>query len=198
MLTELETLIGELEPAADVDPGLVLVVRGNRVVALIHQGRYAEAEAEANAVLRATTRKAHLTEVWSIELSALDNLAYAMCGQGRYAEAEVIARANLPRAAGGTAAALHCVLVRSLNGQGRYEEALTEARRHRPVRVREKSGALDLATATALYGLGRRSEAESAARRALTDCEKYLHPAHPRIHEARELLARTADEDPLR
>ncbi|MFD5520782.1 tetratricopeptide repeat protein [Streptomyces sp. NPDC127066] len=195
VLTELEALIGELESAVGVDPGLPLVVRGNRVVVLIHQSRYAEAEAEANAILRAATRIAHLTEVWRIELSTLDDLADAMCGQGRYAEAEAIARGNLPRAVGGTAVALQCQLVRSLTGQGRHEEALTEARRHRSIWVREKSGVLDIAIATALHGLGRRSEAESAARRALTDCERFLHPTHPRIHEARELAARTAGED---
>ncbi|MEU4171464.1 hypothetical protein AB0F46_31870 [Streptomyces sp. NPDC026665] len=47
MLTELEALIGELESAVGVDPGLLLAVRGNRVVVLIRQRRYAEAEAEA-------------------------------------------------------------------------------------------------------------------------------------------------------
>ncbi|WP_405891450.1 hypothetical protein OG427_39270 [Streptomyces sp. NBC_00133] len=103
----------------------------------------------------------------------------------------------MPRAEGYAAAALHGVLVRSLSGQGRHEEALAEARRLTPLWVRAASGILGMSTATALHGLGRRGEAEAAARQALTACEQFLHPAHPRIQEARTLLARTTAEDPL-
>jgi hypothetical protein len=53
-----------------------------------------------------------------------------------------------------------------------------------------------MGTAVALHGLGRRSEAEAAVREALTDCERFLHPDHPRIREARTLLARITTEDP--
>ncbi|MFD5495416.1 hypothetical protein ACFYY3_08255 [Streptomyces sp. NPDC001812] len=54
-----------------------------------------------------------------------------------------------------------------------------------------------MGTAAALHGLGHRSEAEAAAREALADCERSLHPAHPRIREARTLLARITADDPL-
>ncbi|MFF1295219.1 MULTISPECIES: hypothetical protein [unclassified Streptomyces] len=46
-----------------------------------------------------------------------------------------------------------------------------------------------MGTAAALHGLGHRSEAETAARQALTDCERSLHPEHPRLRQARTLLA---------
>ncbi|WP_326647411.1 MULTISPECIES: tetratricopeptide repeat protein [unclassified Streptomyces] len=197
VLAELETLIAVLERTVGAERALLLVVRGNRVAVLVGQGRYTEAEAEAQDILRAAARLAHLTEVWRVELSCLKSLASALCGQGRYEEAEAIARGNLPRAEGHTAAALHCVLVRSLNGQGRHEEALAETRRLTPLWVRSGSGALGMATATALHGLGRRGEAEAAARQALAACEQFLHPAHPRIQDARALLARTTAEGPL-
>ena len=197
VLVELDILIAELEQTVGPDRALLLGVRSNRALVLIRQERYAEAEAEADDILRAVTRLAHLTEVWSIELATLDRLAVALCGQGRHEEAEAIARGNLPRAEGDTAAALRCVLVRSLNGQGRYEEALAEARRLTLPLARSGSGSLGIVTATAFHGLGRRVEAEATARQALTACEQFLHPDHPRIQEARALLARTTAEGPL-
>ncbi|MET7622392.1 tetratricopeptide repeat protein [Streptomyces sp. NPDC005408] len=135
--------------------------------------------------------------MWRIELSCLENLTEALCRQGRYEQAEAITRGNQTRAEGDTAAALHCVLVRSLNGQRRHEEALAEASRPIPDWVRTASGALDIGTATALHGLGRRSEAKATARQALSACEQFLHPAHPRTQEARTLLSRITAEDPL-
>ncbi|WP_266746759.1 tetratricopeptide repeat protein [Streptomyces sp. NBC_01221] len=171
--------------------------RANRVAALVEQRRYTEAEVEADGILRAATRLAHLTKVWEIELSTLANLAAALCGQGRYEEAEAIARGNLPHADADTAAVLQRVLVRSLNGRGRHEEALAEARRLTPDRVRAASGTWDIGAATALYGLGRRTEAETAAQQALNTCEQFLHPIHPRTQEARTLLSRMTAEDPL-
>ncbi|MFF2469660.1 tetratricopeptide repeat protein [Streptomyces mirabilis] len=198
VLPELETLITEVRRTADAGPNLralLLDLRSNRVVVLVQQDRYTEAEAEAQDILRAITRLAHLTEVWETELAALTNLAAALNGQGRYEEAEAIARGNLPRADEPTAAVLHRVLVRSLNGQGRYEEALIEVRRLAPV-GRADSGAVDLATARTLHGLGRRSEAEATARQALAACEQFLHPAHPRIQDAHTLLTHITAEDP--
>ncbi|MCX4586358.1 tetratricopeptide repeat protein [Streptomyces sp. NBC_01481] len=198
VLAEMETLIAELERAVGAERTLLLAVRGNRVSVLVDQGRHTEAEAEAQDILRGAARLALLTEVWRVEVSALASLAAALCGQDRYEEAEAIARGNLPRAEGNTAATLHRVLVRSLSGQGRHEEALAEAGRLTPLWVRAQCGTLSMATAAALHGVGRRSEAEAAARQALTACEQFLHPAHPRIQEARTLLARiTATEDPL-
>lgn len=84
----------------------------------------------------------------------------------------------------------------SLNGQSRYEEALAEARRQTPAGGRTASGTLEIVTAGALHGLGRRDEAKTTARQALAACEQFLHPAHPRIKEARTLLARIVAEDP--
>ncbi|MFF3058185.1 tetratricopeptide repeat protein [Streptomyces sp. NPDC057909] len=197
VLAELDALIADLERTTGAGRALLLDVRVNRVAALVDQGRYTEAEAEADGILRAAVRLAHLTKVWGIELSTSANLAAALCGQGRYEEAEAIARGNLPRAPAGTAATLHCVLVSSLNGQGRHEEALTEARRLTPLWVRTESGALDIGTATALHGLGRHSEAEATAHQALDACEQFLHPLHPRIQEARTLLSRITADGPL-
>ncbi|WP_405817568.1 tetratricopeptide repeat protein [Streptomyces sp. NBC_00838] len=195
LLPELDTLIKELRQTTGADRQLLLAVRSNRAAVLVQQDRHTEAEAEAMDILRGTTRIAHLTEVWRIELNALTNLAAALNGQGRYEEAEAIARGNLPRA-DGPAAFLHCALVRSLNGQKRYGEALAEARRYTPAGGRTASGTLGIVTARALHGLGRRDEAEAAAREALTACEQSLHPAHPRIKEARTLLAHITAEGP--
>ncbi|MFF1277403.1 tetratricopeptide repeat protein [Streptomyces marokkonensis] len=196
VLGELETLIAELEPVNAEVHVLRLVVRNNRTAVLVGLERYGEAETEALGVLREITRLAHVTPLWKLELSALENLAGALCGQGRFEEAEEIARGNLPRAEEPSLAPLHATLVRSLNGQGRYEEALSEARGRTPHRSRKDSGRLDLVTAEALHGLGRRDEAEDVARRALADCEHHLHPAHPRIREARVLLARVTGSEP--
>jgi tetratricopeptide (TPR) repeat protein len=192
VLAEMEALIAELDGAPPPVRTLRLLVRNNRAAVLNWQGRYAEAEAEAQAMLRELAHLKHLEKVWQLELSVLDGLAESLCGLGRHEEAEAIARGNLPRAQGvdGAEAALHSTLVRSLNGQGRYTEALTEARRLHPERERGHTGRLDLATAGALLGLGRRAEAAEAARRALADCETHLHPAHPRLEEARTLLGR--------
>jgi hypothetical protein len=196
VLAELESLTTEMEGLSGRGRGLLMMVRSNRMLVLNSQGRYGEAETEGLDILRALTRLKHLTSVSHTELCVLDNLVDALCGQARYEEAEAIARGNLPRAGGGTLAALHCGLVFSLNGQGRYQEALTEARRFVPLRDRSLSGRLGMGTAAALHGLGRRSEAEAAAREALADCERFLYPDHPRIREARALLARVTADDP--
>ncbi len=87
--------------------------------------------------------------------------------------------------------------MRALNGQGRYEETLAVARRFAPPPQRADSGLVDLFTGAAQLGLGRLGEAEAAARRALTDCERQLHPAHPRTREVRDLLARVTGEHPF-
>lgn len=197
VLAELESLTAELDGLTGSGRALLLMVRSNRMLVLNSQSRYAEAETEGLDILRGLTRIKHLTSVSHIELCVLDNLVDALCGQGRHEEAEAVARGNLSRAEGGTLAALHSGLVISLNGQGRYQEALTEARRFVPRRDRSLSGRLGMGTAVALHGLGRRTEAEAAAREALDDCERFLHPDHPRIREAGALLARiTADEPP--
>ncbi|MFD7874465.1 tetratricopeptide repeat protein [Streptomyces sp. NPDC059766] len=198
VLPELESMIAAA--ARRDDSGLYLRVRllelrSNRVVALVQQDRCAEAEAEALDILRAITRLAHFVVVGKTELAVLTNLAVAVNRQGRYEEAEAIARGNLPRAHEPTADRLRSVLVDSLNGQGRYEEALAEVRKLTLVDPAD-CGDVDLATATALHGLGRRGEAEAAARSALAACEQFLHPAHPRIQDARTLLTRITAEDP--
>ncbi|WP_234436162.1 tetratricopeptide repeat protein [Streptomyces sp. NRRL S-813] len=196
VLAELESLTAELEGMTGAGRALLLMVRSNRMLVLNSQGRYGEAETEGLDILRDLTRIKHLTSVSHTELCVLDNLVDALCGQDRHEEAEAVARGNLPRAEGGTLAALHCGLVISLNGQGRYQEALTEARRFVPLRDRSLTGRLGMGTAVALHGLGRRSEAEAAAREALEDCERSLFPDHPRIREARALLARVTGDDP--
>ncbi|GGV32678.1 tetratricopeptide repeat protein [Streptomyces griseoflavus] len=195
VLGELETLIAELEPVDVETQVLRLVVRRNRLVVLSGLERYEEAEREALDILGEISRLAHLITLSKLELSALGLLAGALCGQGRFEEAEAIARGNLSRADDG-AAAPRVTLARSLNGQGRYEEALTEVRGVTPPRDRKDSGLLDLVTAEALLGAGRRAEAEAAVRRALADCERSLHPAHPRIGRARAVLARVTGEEP--
>ncbi|WP_399889744.1 hypothetical protein ACGH7X_28210 [Streptomyces sp. BBFR51] len=196
VLHELEALIAELAPADLNAQVLRLIARGNRVAALSGLRRYAEAETEALGILSELTRIAHRTPVWRLEVNTLVHLAAVLCGLARHEEAEAVARGNLPRAEGPAVAVLHATLARSLNGQGRCEEALAEVRRSLPRPPRYAGGYLDLVTAEALYGLGRRAEAEAAVRRALTDCEQQLHPAHPRIGEARALLARITGEEP--
>ncbi|MER6185185.1 hypothetical protein [Streptomyces sp. NPDC001652] len=189
VLDEMESLVAELHDTAGPYRLLLLGVRRNRMVVLNAERRFGEAEAEGVAVLREVERLKHLTQVWRLELSVLAGLVDALCGQARHEEAENIARGNLPRAEGRSLVALHCGLVDDLNAQGRHAEALTEARRFTPPRVREQSGRLDMGTAAALHGLGHRSEAETAARQALTDCERSLHPEHPRLRQVRTLLA---------
>ncbi|MFE1291205.1 hypothetical protein [Streptomyces sp. NPDC058751] len=197
VMPELDALAEELEHTSGGNRAILLAVRLSRAVVLLGEERYGKAESEADGILRETARLAHLIRVADIELAALACLAEALCGQGRFEEAEAVARGNLPRATGNRAASLRCLLVWSLNGQGRYEEALAEARQPMPSVPRAGSGRPAIVTATALYGLGRREEAEMTARQALDECERFLHPAHPRLREARELLARlTAGDAP--
>ncbi|MEU1048231.1 tetratricopeptide repeat protein [Streptomyces sp. NPDC005897] len=194
-LDELDTLIAELEPVGLNSQMLRLIARGNRVVALSGLRRYAEAETEANGILRELNQIAHRAPVAALEVNTLGHLAAVLCGLARHEEAEAVARGNLPRAKGPAAGVLHTTLARSLHGQGRHEEALAEIGRSPAQPPRYAAGYLDLVTAEALYGLGRRAEAETAVRRALTDCERRLHPAHPRTGEARALLARVTGEE---
>ncbi|MFE2165613.1 tetratricopeptide repeat protein [Streptomyces sp. NPDC059447] len=191
-MAEQETLIEDLEQLDGANRRLLLWARLNRAWVLIDEGRPGEAEVEALVVLRSLTRLAHLTEVWRLELSALQCLGHALCAQDEYQEAETIARGNLPRAEQQPATGLHRLLIRSLSGQGRHEEALTESRRTFPELPPSDSGELELARAVALHALGRPGEAETEARRALAACERYLHPAHPRVGEVHALLARIA------
>ncbi|MFJ5270879.1 tetratricopeptide repeat protein [Streptomyces sp. NPDC088358] len=176
---------------------MLLVARTNRAVVLLGEEQYAEAEAEASDILREVTRLARPTQIAEHEMSALACLAEAFCGQGRFEEAEAVARGNLPRATGNRAASLRCLLVRSLNGQNRYEEALAESQQPTPAASRAGSGQSAMAAAAALHGLNRREEAEASARQALEECRRFLHPTHPRISEAQELLAGlTAGDQP--
>ncbi|MFD7554614.1 hypothetical protein ACFV9E_08775 [Streptomyces sp. NPDC059835] len=192
VLAELEALIEDLEQLDGANRYLLLAARLNRAWVLIDEGRPGEAEVEAQAVLRALTRLKHLTEVWQLELCALQCLGDALCAQDEYEEAETIARGNLPRAEKRLATRLHRLLIRSLSGQGRHEEALAESRRTFPEPPPSDSGELELARAVALHALGRAGEAETEARRALAACERYLHPAHSRVGEVHALLARIA------
>ncbi|MEV7402348.1 hypothetical protein AB0N93_18435 [Streptomyces sp. NPDC091267] len=197
VLPELNALAAELRPTSGVYRKILLVVQVARAVVLNGEERYAEAESQSTDTLREVTRLAHLTSVADIELSALAGLAEAMCGLGRYEEAEAVARGNLPRAAENRAASLRCLLVHSLNGQGRYEEALAESRQPTPPASRAGSGAAAMALAAALHGLGRRDDAEATAHQALDECRQFLHPTHPRIRQAQELLAHiTAGDSP--
>ncbi|MFB7445746.1 tetratricopeptide repeat protein [Streptomyces mirabilis] len=130
VLPELETLITEVRRTADAGPNLralLLDLRSNRVVVLVQQDRYTEAEAEAQDILRAITRLAHLTEVWETELAALTNLAAALNGQGRYEEALIEVRRLAPvgRADSG---AVDLATARTLHGLGRRSEAEATAR----------------------------------------------------------------------
>ncbi|MFC9082024.1 tetratricopeptide repeat protein [Streptomyces sp. NPDC057062] len=196
VLPELEALTAALQQTSGSGRTLLLVVRVSRAVVLLGQERYANAGSEAADVLREVTRLAHLTQVADLELSALACLAEALCGQGRFEEAEAVARGNLPRATENRAASLRSLLVRSLNGQGRYEEALAESRQPTPPASRAGSGQSAMVIAAALNGLGRRDEAEVMARQAVRECEQFLHPTHPRIREARDLLAHITAGDP--
>ncbi|MFJ3222612.1 tetratricopeptide repeat protein [Streptomyces sp. NPDC086783] len=196
VLPELDALSAELAHTSGTDRTVLLVNRVSRATVLIRLERYTEAEAEVSDVLRAVTRLAHLTDVWDVELSALSCLAEVLCALGRYEEAEAVARGNLPRAKGSRATSLRCLLAQSLNGQGRYEEALAECRAPTAPVSRAGTGYLDMVTAAALHGLGHRGEAETAARQALDDCERLLHPSHPRIGKIRALLADITAEEP--
>ncbi|MEU0783003.1 hypothetical protein ABZ341_15640 [Streptomyces sp. NPDC006173] len=197
VLPELDALAAELRETSGGDRTVLLVLRINRAVVLLGEEQYGKAEAEASDVLGEVTRLAHLAQVADLELSALACLAEALCGQNRFEEAEAVARGNLPRAAGNRASSFRYLLVCSLNGQGRYEEALAEAVQPTPPVSRAGSGQPAMAAAAALHALDRRDDAEVTARQALSACEEFLHPDHPRIREARDLLTRiTAGEPP--
>ncbi|MEV6994448.1 tetratricopeptide repeat protein [Streptomyces sp. NPDC093228] len=196
VLPELEALTAALQQTSGSRRTLLLVVRVNRAVVLLGQERYANAESEAAGVLREVTRLAHLTQVADLELSAPACLAEALCGQDGFEEAEAVPRGNLPRATENRAAYLRSLLVRSLNGQGRYEEALAESRQPTPPASRAGTGQSAMVIAAALNGLGRRDEAEVMARQAVQECEQFLHPTHPRIREARDLLTHITAADP--
>ncbi|WP_338106465.1 tetratricopeptide repeat protein [Streptomyces coelicoflavus] len=195
-LDELDTLIAELEPVGLNSRMLLLIARSSRVAALSGLRRYAEAETEANGILRELNQIAHRAPVSALEINTLGHLSAVLNGLDRHEEAEAVARGNLTRANGSAVAVQHTTLARALNGQGRHEEALAEVRQDGvPQPPRYAAGYLDLVTAEALNGLGRREEAATSARRALADCERELHPDHPRIPEARDLLARVTGEN---
>ncbi|MGW2270519.1 tetratricopeptide repeat protein [Streptomyces yangpuensis] len=190
VLAELEGLIAELEHLTCEDRLLQLRARVIRAGVLIDEGR--PAEAEADAVLRVLTRTMYVTDVWELELDALVRMGQALCALGRHEEAETIARGHLPRTDGYLLNDMRLLLLHSLSGQGRHEEALAEPYRHSPEPFPAYAGAHELATAVALHGLGCHKEAEEEARRALTACERHLHPTHPRVGEIRALLAAIA------
>ncbi|WP_158780976.1 tetratricopeptide repeat protein [Streptomyces sp. NRRL S-237] len=189
VLAELEGLISELEQLTGASRLLLLRARLFRAWVLIDEGRPAEAEVEAEAVLRTLTRTMYVTNVWELELSALVCMGDVLCALGRHEEAETIARGHLPRAEGHLAAGLHLLLLHSLSGQGRHEEALAESARQCPESHPGDTGAHELATAVALNGLGRHDDAREEAQQALTACERYLHPSHHRVAELRALVA---------
>ncbi|MFF4267526.1 tetratricopeptide repeat protein [Streptomyces virginiae] len=191
VLPELEDLIADLEPPTDASP-LLLRARLTRAWVLIDEARPAEAQSEAEAVLRVLTRTKYVTDVWELELIALVCMADVLCALDRHEEAETIARGHLPRAPEHFAFGLHLSLLHSLSGQGRHQEALDECDVHHPDSSPADFGAHEFATAVALHGLGRHDEAKEQARRALTACERHLHPDHPRVGEIGALLARMA------
>ncbi|MFK0017494.1 tetratricopeptide repeat protein [Streptomyces sp. NPDC091027] len=190
VLDELEGLIADLEGLTGPRRTVLLHARLLRAVILTDQGRPAEAEKQAEYVLRAAKRITHLTDLWELELWALLCLAEALCAQGRHTEAEAIARGHLPHAEDHALTALHCLLLRSLSGQGRHEEALAESDRPVPDPVPAAAGELPLVVAEALHGLGRHEQAKQEALRALAICERAFHADHPRTAEVRSLLDR--------
>ncbi|MCF2435577.1 hypothetical protein LV779_17585 [Streptomyces thinghirensis] len=194
MLSELDALIAELEPVGLNSQMLRLIARSNRVIALSGLRRYAEAETAALGILSELTRIAHRAPVAGLELNTLEHLATALCGLGRHEEAEAVTACNLTRASGPAAGVLYTTLARSPERPG-------------PLRGGAGRGPAGCAAAAPLRlrvpGSGHRrgpvrpgapSEAGTAVRRALTDCERRLHPAHPRYRGAGDLLGRITGE----
>ncbi|MGW6833855.1 tetratricopeptide repeat protein [Streptomyces sp. NPDC054949] len=190
LLAELDALIAEAERTYGVHHNLLLPARLARAWALIDVERAADAETEAQNVLRSLARRANRAEEDQLELSALLCFGDALCAQGRYEESETIARAHLPRAFDAWARSLRILLIRSLSGQERHEEALTESLQALPKAPAHGVGHLELYKAAALHALGRNGEAQAEANRALAACERYLHPTHLRIAAIRALLSR--------
>ncbi|MFJ7065984.1 tetratricopeptide repeat protein [Streptomyces sp. NPDC101115] len=190
VLVELEVLIKDMESSYSRHRELLLATRLHRAWVLIDLERPAEAEAEARDVLRSVARLRPLAEMGDIELWAVLCLGDALCAQHRYEEAEAIARGNLRRADRRPERGLRILLARALSGLGRHEEALAEAHGTAPECSPGTSGELELATAVALHGLGRRSEAREEARRALSACERFFLPSHPRVGKIHALLDR--------
>ncbi|MET9048732.1 FtsK/SpoIIIE domain-containing protein, partial [Streptomyces sp. NPDC004362] len=92
--------------------------------------------------------------------------------------------------------ALSLALTHTPQEVGVYGLALAESRQPTPPASRAGSGQSAMVVAAALHGLGRRDEAEMMARQAVDECKQFLHPTHPRIREARDLLAQITAGDP--
>ena len=177
-----------------------LKLRSDRAQQLAWTGRYAECEAEGEAVVRATAGATH-GETRRVAAAATNGVVFALNAQGHHAKAEALARDRLAelREPHRIRLVLQLGLARSLNGQARYEEALAEAANagelHRALPENQRgpeTGAVDLAAATALLGPDRVAEARTRAYRAHDACLAAFGPDHRRTVEARELLARFA------
>lgn len=175
-----------------------LKLRSDRAQQLASLGRFAECEAESEAVVRAASAATH-PEARRVAAAATNGIVFALNAQGHHVKAEALAREALTklREPHRIRLVLQLGLARSLNGQARHEEALAEAvnagELHRALPEEQRgpeAGAVDLVTGTALLGLGRVTEARARADAAHDACLASFGPDHRRTGEARDLLAR--------
>ncbi|NEC69050.1 tetratricopeptide repeat protein [Streptomyces sp. SID9727] len=175
-----------------------LKLRSDRAQQLAAAGRYAESQAECEAVVRAAAGTTD-EDMRLVTAAATNGLVYALNAQGEHVRAEALARDALaePGETHPVRVTLQLGLARSLNGQARHEEALAEAERAEELRraLPEKhrlpqAGVVHVIAATALLELGRVTEARARAGAGHAACLASHGPEHHSTVEARELLAR--------
>ncbi|MFG2956307.1 tetratricopeptide repeat protein [Streptomyces sp. NPDC048291] len=178
-----------------------LIVRALRAPELCHLRRFAEAEADARAIIERSVFTRAPTGLF-VRWIATHALSYALTGQGRPEEAESAARQALAAmrvrqdGRGDLVFSLELSLAHALNAQGRYAEALdgvTGARQAYNPATHYDAAEVHTAgvpTAEALLGLGRHDEAAQVARDTVTALTELFSPEHACVRDARELLAR--------
>ncbi|MER5790843.1 hypothetical protein [Streptomyces sp. NPDC001980] len=178
-----------------------LIVRALRSPELCHLRRFAEAEADARAIIeRSVFTRAPIGLF--VRWTATHALSYALTRQGRPEEAESAARQALAAmrarqdGRGDLVFSLELSLAHALSAQGRYAEALdgvTSARRAYNPSLHYDAAEVHTAgvpMAEALLGLERHDEAAQVARDTITALTELFSPDHACVRDARELLER--------
>ncbi|MFF7470775.1 tetratricopeptide repeat protein [Streptomyces sp. NPDC008092] len=178
-----------------------LGVRALRSAELCHLRRFAEAEADARAIIERSVFTRAPTGLF-VRWIATHALSHALTRQGRPEEAESLARKALAAmrvrqdGRGDLVFSLEQSLVHALSAQGRHAEALdcvTSARQAYNPPLHFDAAEVHTAgvpTAEALLGLGRHDEAAQAARDTITALTELFSPDHACVRDARELLER--------
>ncbi|MFK0284180.1 hypothetical protein ACIQVL_27480 [Streptomyces sp. NPDC090499] len=201
---EYEAVGDQLGELVDELSSAWLGVRALRAPELCHLRRFAEAEADARAIIERSVFTRAPTGLF-VRWIATHALSYALTGQGRPKEAESAARQALAamRARqddrGDLVFSLELSLAHALSAQGRYAEALdcvTGARRaYNPALYVDAAEVhtAGIPEAEALLGLERQDEAARVARDTIAALTELFSPEHACVRDARELLERATN-----